>query len=187
MDKPELITIKYAQIVFDEGLYPRTEGHDPETVQIYARDMEQIESAGKFISINADGVLIDGRHRHLAYKKRADGATDFTIHVYRHAVSSPLETFRLACQLQDKGRSLTNADRIASAKRLYALGDQQQKDIAIALGVSPSTVSTWLSRTIKEEKERKKAKAYEMWMACANTHNKKPSLRAKYARSTERN
>jgi hypothetical protein len=33
--------------------------------------------------------------------------------------------------------------------------------------VSPSTVSSWLSRTIKEEKERKKEKAYEMWLACA--------------------
>ncbi len=52
-------------------------------------------------------------------------------------------------------------------KRLYALGDQRQKDIAAALGVSPSTVSEWLARTIKEEKEQKRAKAYAMWLACA--------------------
>jgi DNA modification methylase len=164
---PELTVVSYASIVFDEGLYPRVNGHDPETVQIYARDMEQIEAAGKFISINADGILLDGRHRHLAYKKRADGATDFDIQVHRYAITSPLESFRLACHLQDKGKSLSNDDRVASAKRLYALGDQSQKDIAAALGVSASTVSTWLSRTIKEEKERKKAKAYDLWLACA--------------------
>ena len=54
-----------SQIIFDEGLYPRVDGHDPATVQTYVRDMEQIEAAGKLISINADGILLDGRHRML--------------------------------------------------------------------------------------------------------------------------
>jgi len=164
--RKEIVKAALSSIVFDEGLYPRVEGHDPETVQIYARDMEQIESAGKFISVNADNVLLDGRHRMLAYKKLADGKDDPEIQVFKYSISSPLESFRLACFLQDKGKSLSNADRVASAKRLYALGDQSQKEIAASIGVSPSTVSQWLSRTIKEEKERKKAKAFDMWMAC---------------------
>jgi transposase len=159
------VQVKLSEIVFDEGLYPRVEGHDPETVQTYARDMEEIEAAGKFISINADNVLLDGRHRMLAYKKRADGA-DVEIPVFKRAVSSKLESFRLACILQDKGRALSNDDRIASAKKLYSFGDQSQKEIAKALGVSAATISSWLSRTIKEEKELKKAKALEMWMSC---------------------
>lgn len=163
----ELVKVSYEEIKFDEGLYPRVNGHDPEVVQTYARDMDQIEAAGKFISINADGILLDGRHRHLAYKKRADGATAFEVQVFRYPISSKLESFRLACRLQDRGKALSNDDRVASAKRLYALGDQSQKEIAAALGVSAATVSNWLSRTIKEEKERKKAKAYDMWMACA--------------------
>lgn len=163
--RPETVEIKLSQISFDEGLYPRVEGHDPATVQTYARDMEQIEAAGKLISVNADGVLLDGRHRMLAYKTNANG-TDPMVKVYRYPVSSPLESFRLACSLQDKGRALSNDDRIASAKRLYALGDQSQKEIAASLGVSASTVSSWLSRTIKEEKESKKKKAFEMWLAC---------------------
>ena len=54
----------------------------------------------------------------------------------------------------------------ASAKRLYALGDQRQEDIAKALGVSQSTVANWLSRTLKEEKERKRDKAFALWLAC---------------------
>jgi DNA-binding XRE family transcriptional regulator len=63
--------------------------------------------------------------------------------------------------------ALNNNDRQASAKRLYALGDQSQTDIAKVLGVSAPTVSKWLSRTIKEEKEAKQKKAREMWLACA--------------------
>ena len=159
-------TVKLSEIVFDEGLYPRVDGHDPATVQTYVRDMDQIEAAGKLISINADGILLDGRHRMLAYKTRADGA-DPELTVYRYAISSKLESFRLACELQDRGFALNNNDRQASAKRLYALGDQSQADIAKVLGVSKQTISAWLSRTIKEEKETKKKKAREMWLACA--------------------
>jgi len=159
-------TVKLSQIVFDEGLYPRVEGHDPATVQTYVRDMDQIEAAGKLISINADGILLDGRHRMLAYKTKADGA-DPEVTVYRYAISSKLESFRLACELQDRGFALNNNDRQASAKRLYALGDQSQADIAKVLGVSKQTISAWLSRTIKEEKETKKKKAREMWLSCS--------------------
>jgi DNA-binding XRE family transcriptional regulator len=159
-------TVKLSQIVFDEGLYPRVDGHDPATVQTYVRDMDQIEAAGKLISINADGILLDGRHRMLAYKTRADGA-DPEIAVYRYAIGSKLESFRLACDLQDRGFALNNDDRQACAKRLYALGDQSQADIAKVLGVSAPTVSKWLSRTIKEEKEAKQKKAREMWLSCA--------------------
>ena len=164
--QPAREQVLLSQIIFDEGLYPRVEGHDPATVQTYVRDMDQIEAAGKLISINADGVLLDGRHRMLAYKTRADGA-DPEVTVYRYAISSKLESFRLACELQDRGFALNNNDRQASAKRLYALGDQSQADIAKVLGVSKQTISAWLSRTIKEEKETKKKKAREMWLACA--------------------
>ena len=164
--QPAREQVLLSQIIFDEGLYPRVDGHDPATVQTYVRDMDQIEAAGKLISINADGILLDGRHRMLAYKTRADGA-DPQVTVYRYAISSKLESFRLACELQDRGFALNNNDRQASAKRLYALGDQSQADIAKVLGVSKQTISAWLSRTIKEEKETKKKKAREMWLACA--------------------
>lgn len=162
----QVVEIKLSDIVFDEGLYPRANGHDPETVQIYARDMEQIEAAGRFISVNADNILIDGRHRMLAYKKRADGKDDIDIRVFKYSVQSQLATLNLACELQDRGKSLSTDDRIHSAKRLYALGEQSQKEIAGRLGVSQSTVSQWLSRTLKEEKERKKETAFKLWLAC---------------------
>jgi transcriptional regulator with XRE-family HTH domain len=49
---------------------------------------------------------------------------------------------------------------------MYALGEQSQKEIAVRLGVHQSTVSQWLSRTLKEEKERKRDKAFSLWLAC---------------------
>jgi hypothetical protein len=162
----ELITIPLSSIKFDEGLYPRVNGHDPAIVQNYARDMEQIEAARKFISINADNILIDGRHRMLAYKKLADGKEDPEIQVYQYPISSKLETFRLAVYLQDMGKSLSNEDSESSAKRLYALGDLSQKSIAAYLGKSQATISNWLSRTLKEEKEAKRKKAFGLWLAC---------------------
>ena len=157
--------VKLSAIIFDEGLYPRVEGHDPATVQIYARDMEQIELAGRFMSVNANNILLDGKHRMLAYKKNAEGKTDFEVTVFKYPVESHLESFKLACELQDKGKTLSNDDRVGSAKKLYSFG-MAQKDIAESLSVSASTVSQWLSRTVKEEKERKKAKVFEMWLAC---------------------
>lgn len=165
MHNPKLVTVRYSDIVFDEGLYPRIAGHDPATVQSYAEDLEKIEAAGKYISINAENKLIDGRHRMLAYKKRA-GDEDPEITVYQHNVSSPLESFRIACSLQDRGKSLSDDDRVAAAKKLYALGDQSQQEIAKALGVTPGRVSQWLSRTIKEEREKKYQKALALWQAC---------------------
>lgn len=163
---PILDEINLSEIVFDKGLYPRVEGHDPVTVQTYARDMEQIEAAQKFISVNAENLLLDGRHRHLAYQKRADGNKCFAVKVWRYQISSPMESFRLACRLQDRGKALSGDDRIACAKKLYALGEQNQKEIGEALGVSQSTVSGWLSRTLKEEKDRKQALARSLWLSC---------------------
>ena len=161
----ELITIKYDQIIFDEGIYPRTEGHDPAIVQLYARDIEQIEADKKYISINAANVLLDGRHRMLSYKKNADGKTDFDITVWKYPIESPLESFKLACELQDKGKALSNDDRVSSAKKLHSFG-MSQKDIAASLSVGASTISKWLSRTIKEEKEKQKDKAFDLWLSC---------------------
>lgn len=162
----ETVIKKLSEIIFDEGIYPRIEGHDPARVQEYAQDIEQIEAAGKYISINADNKLVDGRHRHLSYKKNADGNEDIEIQVYQYPVSSPLESFTLALELQDMGKPLERGDREAAAKKLYSLGCMDQKEIAKRLSVTPGRISQWLSRTIKDEKERNKKKVIAMWMAC---------------------
>ena len=62
--QPAREQVLLSQIIFDEGLYPRVEGHDPATVQTYARDMEQIEAAGKLSSISQPSkALSERRHR----------------------------------------------------------------------------------------------------------------------------
>ena len=132
----------------------------------YARDIKEIETAARFISINADNILIDGKHRYLAYKKLNDGNLDVEIQAFRYAISSKLETFKLACSIQELGKSLSTEDKIESAKRMYSMGESSQAEIAKELHVSQPTVSKWLSRTLKEEKEKKKETAFSLWMAC---------------------
>ncbi len=166
MHKPELSTLKVSDIVFDEGIYPRIDGHDPARVQEYAKDIDEIEAAKRFISVNAENKLVDGRHRMLAYRKNADGDSSFEVPVWRYAISSPLESFTLAVELQDMGKSLEKPDREAGAKKLYSFGCLDQKEIAARLRVSPGRVSQWLSRTIKDEKAANKKKVREMWLAC---------------------
>lgn|GEM_PF-438093 len=153
-------------IVFDEGLYPRVDGHLPGKVQAYVRDMPIIEAAGKLISVNAENKLIDGRHRHLAYRKIYEQKPQSLIQVYRYPIVSPLETLRLALALQDRGAALTDEDRIDGARKLYGLGLKTQAAIARALGVTQQAVSLWLARTKKEEKERQQAQAQALWLAC---------------------
>ena len=50
--KPTQETRKLAEIVFDEALYPRRE-HDPALAQQYADTIDEIEAAGKFISVTS--------------------------------------------------------------------------------------------------------------------------------------
>jgi DNA-directed RNA polymerase specialized sigma24 family protein len=164
--RPELVTIPLSAIVFDASIYPRLEGHLPQKVQEYARDMASIEAAGKWIAINAENILIDGRHRQLAYRKLHEGDEDVPITVWRYPVISPLETLRLAASLQDRGTALSAGDRIATAQRLYALGLSSQAEIGAALGVAQSTVSGWLSATLKDEKDRQREHVRALWLAC---------------------
>lgn len=85
--------------------------------------------------------------------------------VFKYPITSPLASLKLACYLQDKGRALTDSDNEENAKKLYALG-AKQVDIAETLSLKPSTISGYLSRTIKEIKERRRKQAFEMWLAC---------------------
>jgi hypothetical protein len=69
---PEAQTIKLSSVIFDEVIYPRRD-HDPALVQRYADVIDEIEAAQKSIAIAADGKLLDGKHRWLAYRKISNG------------------------------------------------------------------------------------------------------------------
>jgi len=161
---PELRTVKLSDIVFDEVVYPRHE-HDPALVQRYAECLDEIEAKKNFISVATDMKLLDGKHRWLGYKKKYDGE-DREVQVFVYPVTAAHEQLRLAAKLNSEhGWQLTDADKEETAKAMYAYGCSYG-EIAATLSVGKKKVSDWLARTVKEQKDRRDRKIFEMWMAC---------------------
>jgi len=162
--KPTIDEILLSEIVFDEVIYPRKD-HDPVLVQRYETVLEEIEAAQKFIAVSADNKLLDGKHRWLAYRKRHNGG-DATVKILRYNVSTPHEQLKLAAQLNSShGWQLADDDKKMTAVTLYSYGCTYD-DIAATLSVGKKKVSDWLSRTVKEEKDRRNEKILEMWLSC---------------------
>ncbi|MBF0116609.1 MAG: hypothetical protein HQM04_16395 [Magnetococcales bacterium] len=162
--QPELKTAKLSEIVFDEVIYPRS-GHDPVLVQRYAEHIEEIEAARKFISVSADMKLLDGKHRWLAYRKRFD-SVDREISVLVYPIIAPHDQLAMAAKLNsDHGWQLTDSDKEGVAKSLYAYG-MSYDSIAAYLSVGKAKVSSWLARTVKDQKDKRDKKIFGMWMAC---------------------
>lgn len=163
---PETTTVKLSEIIFDEEIYPR-QAHDPALVQQYADTMESIEARGNFISISIENKLLDGKHRWLAYRKLHEGNGNPEIHVYRYPVSSWLDTFTLANDLNGThGKQTSMADKERNAKLFYSHGLASYDDIAKRLHVGKKKISEWLARTVKEERDRRNEKIQALWMAC---------------------
>jgi DNA methylase len=156
---------RLSQIVFDEALYPRKE-HDPVLVQRYTACLEAIEAAGHCLAITPTGQLLDGKHRWLAYRTRYadDGDPEIPVRVYD--VTTPHAQFALAVELNSQhGYQLTAEDKKQCAIRLYELGDSYDT-ISKQLSVRKDTVSDWLSRTVKEKKDREDQRILDLWFAC---------------------
>lgn len=119
--------------MFDEVVYPRKD-HDPQLVQRYAEVLDEIEAAQKYISVSPDFKLLDGKHRWLAYRKN-NGDQDRNISVLVYPVTTPHEQLKMAAKLNsDYGWQLTDSDKEATAKTLYAYGATYE-DIAATLYV----------------------------------------------------
>lgn len=161
---PELKNIKLSEVVFDEVIYPRS-GHDPVLVQRYAEHIEEIEAARKFISVSADMKLLDGKHRWLAYRKRYDGV-DREISVLVYPITAPHDQLAMAAKLNsDHGWQLTDSDKEGVAKSLYAYG-MSYDSIAAYLSVGKAKISSWLARTVKDQKDKRDKRIFDMWLAC---------------------
>lgn len=161
---PTIAEIPLSEVVFDEVVYPRKD-HDPVLVQRYADVLDEIEARQQYISVAADNKLLDGKHRWLAYRK-VQGGKDRTIKVLRYDVRTPHEQLKLAARLNSEhGWQLAEADKQATAISLYNYGCTYE-DIAKTLAVGKKKVGQWLSRTVKEEKDRRNRKVFEMWLAC---------------------
>jgi len=160
---PEARTVRLSEIVFDEVIYPRR-NHDPVLVQRYAATIEEIEAAQKHIAVASDLKLLDGKHRWLAYRKRYEGE-DREITVLVYPVSAPHDQLKLAAKLNsDHGWQLTEDDKEQTAKSLFAYGASYD-EIASALSVGKARVSEWLSRVVKDNKDKRDRRILDLWLA----------------------
>jgi hypothetical protein len=165
--KPEKKTIRLGDIIFDEALYPRKE-HSPALAQKYADSIDSIEAAGNLMCVSPDYKLLDGKHRWLGYRKAFKNDDNREIPVLVYPVSDEREQFSLAVRLNSQhGSQLTTEDKIQDAIKLYGLGFTYDT-IAEQLSVGKKRVSDWLSRTVKEEKDRRNEKIFDMWMECSS-------------------
>jgi len=99
------------QIKWRDDLYPRSEP-DPVVVQKYADNLEMLPP----IKINQHDVIIDGRHRLMAYQ--IQGIDQIPVEVIE--TDSDSELRRLAIQANDNhGWQLSEIDKKMTAIRLY--------------------------------------------------------------------
>jgi|SRR5579863_3197147 len=104
-------TIKVADVVFRDDLYPRIET-SPTTVQKYAEDLEVLPP----IEVNQHNELIDGWHRWTAHKKaKAD-----TIRATVTKTVNDAEFLELAIERNAlHGLQLSQADKRNMARQIY--------------------------------------------------------------------
>ena len=157
------ITLKTADVVFREDLYPRIKT-SAETVQKYAEDLDILPP----IDINENNELIDGWHRWTAHKK--NGAETIKARVV--PTKSDAELLELAIAMNAAhGLQLSQEDKRNMARRIYngtedKLREAAKKRLANVLSVSERTVRDWLSRIDKDAKEARDKKIFELWLAC---------------------
>ena len=159
----EPITVKVADIVFRQDLYPRLKT-SPETVQKYAEDLDVLPP----IIVNQHNELIDGWHRWTAHKKNEVEL----ISAYVVETASDADLLEKAIETNaTHGLQLSQSDKKDMARKIYNTTpererDEKKKHLAKILSVSERTVREWLSRMDKDAKEARNQRIFEMWMAC---------------------
>jgi len=158
--------VALSSIVYDETIYPR-KAHDPALVQRYAETLEVIEAAGRYIELAPDLVLLNGKHRYLAYRTRYAQEPDREIPAYVWPIDAEADRWDFACESNsDSGLQLTVDDKTHAAIRMYVRYRRTQEHIARKLKVNQNQVNAWLSRTLKEQKDRENAQILDLWLAC---------------------
>jgi len=156
-------TLAVEEVVFREDLYPRIK-KSAETVQKYAETLDVLPP----IEVNQHNELIDGWNRWTAHKKV--GAERIAVIVT--PTTSDMELLELAIERNAKyGLQLSQEDKRDMARRIYGetpTADQGKKKqrLAAILSVDITTVQKWLSRIDKDNRERRDATVFELWLAC---------------------
>ncbi|MDQ3541693.1 MAG: site-specific DNA-methyltransferase [Chloroflexota bacterium] len=166
---PTVKNVLLSAIKFDESLYPRRDGHKPNLVQKYAETLDQIEAHKKYIAVAADGTLLDGRHRHLAYRTVANGE-DREIPAFSYDVHDRGDMFDIAAQLNSThGDQLSKQDKIDAAQKMYRQFGRTQDEIAQVLSASKTLVNDALRSILADERKARKKNVIDLWMRCETT------------------
>ena len=156
-------TIKVAEVVFRDDLYPRIET-SAVTVQKYAEDLDVLPP----IEVNQHNELIDGWHRWTAHKKT--GAEE--IRIVTTSTTSDAEFLELAIERNaTHGLQLSQQDKKDMARRIYHATperdrDAKKKQLAKILSASERTVRDWLSRIDKDAKDVRNRRIFDLWLSC---------------------
>lgn len=160
-----VVEINLSKITFDESIYPRVDGHKPAHVQELFQHLESIEAEKELITVNQDYKILNGRHRHLAYLKLADGS-DPVIKVIVVNTRDSLEDEDIAYEIDAKAAlGFTSEDRALRCRKLYNRG-YSVKTIAEKAKVSLSFATEATKKQRDDEAEALNKKIAEMWFAC---------------------
>lgn len=153
-----VVDIEVSDVVFREDLYPRIK-HDATVVQKYAENLEVLPP----IEVNQRNELIDGFHRWTAHRK----VEAKTIRATVTPTASDAELIGLAIDRNAKhGLQLSQDDKKKLARQLYLAKTHDRAALKILLSVSEASLSNWLSDIDKAEREARKKRIQELWLAC---------------------
>jgi len=129
--------------------------------------MEEIEARGNWMSVAADGTLLDGRHRHLAYQKNLGDSDDRDVSVFWYDIQEEADKFALAVELNSEhGDQLSDDDKKRCVLKFYSQFDFSVKDAARQARVGYNKALDW-TKAIREEKERRENETiFDAWLAC---------------------
>lgn len=143
------------EIIWRKDLYPRFEP-DPATIQKYAETIELLPP----IEINQRNELIDGYHRWTAHKTARCQEIKVTV----TQTASDNDLLRRAIQVNaTHGLQLSQDDKHRLAVQLY---DGDKAALAALLSVTTRTIATWVESIDRQNREERKKKIFEMWLAC---------------------
>lgn len=152
------VDVAVSKVIFREDLYPRIK-HDASVVQKYAENIEVLPP----IEINQRNELIDGFHRWTAHRK----VEAKTIRARVTPTASDAELIGLAIDRNAKhGLQLSQDDKKKLARQLYLAKTHDRAALKSLLSVSEGSLSSWLSDIDRAEREARKKRTQEMWLAC---------------------
>lgn len=145
-------------VVFREDLYPRFTP-DAATIQKYQQSLEALPP----IEVNQRHELIDGYHRWSAFREEGASVVPAVI----TPTQSDDELLDLAIDRNAKhGMQLSQSEKKSMARRLYTSRQRSKPDLCRLLSVGKSVMAEWLSDIDKAEREKQKADARDLWLAC---------------------